>query len=318
MVDVDIEDGLGYPTRGENVLAVHGLGGALPVAVHVVLGIVAFVGLLFPPLYLLFVPLGLVLLAVGVFWVGYFLRVARTAFAGGDELPALGDWGGLARDGLVGTLVATGYQVPTVALTLLAYGLLFGWAFGMEALQADGAGSGMAAFGVVGMVLFFVLFVVAFLWAAAATYFTPISLLAYADEGRVGAAVSWPTLKRLATSGDYAVAWIATAGGAFAVWSVVSLLASFLVGYLLMPFLPLVFFYLGIAGFHMTGRAYAMEFDPAVPDAAGGGATAGSASGGDVTGEDGTGGGTADDDATVGESGGSPAGTSGPRGPEDV
>lgn len=261
---VDVDDGLKYPLRGDNTLELHAVGGGVPVALNVVSSIVGLVGLLVPLLWLLFLPLGLANLAVGVLWTGYFVRVARDTFAGGTEPPALGDWG-VVRDGVWGTLVVVAYLIPMVVLSVLGSGLVFVVVFGAGVGVDRGFEAAAATAGVLGVVVMLLLFLVVLGYGLVVAYLLPVSLVAYADEGRVGAAFSLDTLVTVGTDGEYAGAWAVTVGVYLVAGMVVSALTAILVGYMLLPLMPLLYFYLGTAGFHMFARAYADATGTTIP-----------------------------------------------------
>ena len=320
MTDVDIEDALKFPVRGDDALKIHAVAGGVPVLLNVVWTVVAIAGIVLPFLWLLYLPLVPLQLAVGILWLGYFLRVVRRTFAGATEPPALDDWGSLIRDGLWGTLVVLAYQVPALVLSMVGYGVVFVAMFGAGGLAEGGAEGGAAAVGVVGALLMLVVFGVVLLYSLAAGYLLPASLIAYADEGHLGAAFSVERLKTVTYSQEYAIPWIVVAGVYGAVAGVVSFLASLLIGYLLVPFLPLFYFYLGTAAFYMLAQAYATRTGMAVPEV--GPSAEGTAEG---TAPGGAGGGTGTEDGagttqagTEDGAGTAPTGAGRDRDPDDI
>lgn len=259
MVEVDIEDALRYPVRGDDALAVHAVGGVAPVLVNLSMAVVAVAAIFVGPVGLLLLALLPLQLAVVVGWTGYFVRVARTTFAGATAPPPLGDWGSLARDGLWGSLVVLAYQVPLVALTIGGYALVFALLFGLDSAVDAGTEAGMAAGSVLGVLLMLILFVVVLGGSLLVAYLLPISLVAYAHEGSARATLSLETLRTVGLSSEYAVPWLVVAGIYGGTVGLMSLLTSLLVGYLLVPLLPLFYFYLGVAAFHLFAQAYVEE-----------------------------------------------------------
>lgn len=269
MVEVDFEDALTYPVRGDSTLTLYAIGGAIPALVNVLWVVVVVASIVEQRLALLFVPLVLMQFAVGVGWLGYFVRVARATFDGATEPPSFGNWGELARDGLWGLVVVLAYQVPVLALAVGGYALVFGLVFNLEAMAATGVGAG--TWGAMGALLLLVVTVAGLVGSLLVAYLLPVSLVAYADEGRVRAAFSPDTLRTVGFSVEYAVPWVLAASLYFVVYSFVSFLTALLVGYLLVPFLPLVYFYVGLAAVYMFARAYAEEMELAVSDPGTGG-----------------------------------------------
>lgn len=262
---VDVESGLKYPLRGEGALKLHAIGGGVPVLLNLVGGVVTIVGLLVPPVLVLLLPLVPVHLAVTVLWTGFYVRVAGDTLEGRTEPPVFDDWGGLARDGLWGSLVILAYLVPGFVLTVGAYLLMFVFVFGASFGFERGFEAGAATAGVVAALVMLVAFLVVMVYGLLATYLLPISLVAYADERRLGAAFSIETLRTVGATSAYAKPWAAVVGVYVIVYTVVSALTVVLVGYLLAPFLPLVYFYLGVAAFYMFAQSYAETTGVAIP-----------------------------------------------------
>lgn len=290
MVEVDIEDALRYPLRGDGALTLHAVGGGLPVLLNVVWVGVIFAAVLVEELFLLLIALFPLHLLVGIFWLGYFLRVARTTLEGAAAPPGFGDVGALFADGLWGSLLTLGYWVPVVGVMVAGYAVMFAAMLGLGSAGAGGTESALAAAGAVSVVGMLLAVLVGFALSAVAAYLLPISLVAYADEGSVTAALSPARLKTVGLSESYVVPWLLVAGVYVAVYMVVSFLTVILVGYLLVPFLPLVYFFVGMAAFRLFGRAYAVEVAPAEaganPAAAAGSTTGSPAAGRDRGPED--------------------------------
>lgn len=272
----DVEDAAKYPLRGDGATRTLAIAGGIPALVNLVWSAIGLLGAILPPLLLLYVPLLPLQLAISVLWTGYFLRVARRTFAGEDAPPALGDWGELATDGFWGTVVVVAYQIPLVVLTVAGYGALFVVLAGSSGLAEGGAEGAAAGVGALGALAVVALLLFGLAYSLAISYVLPAALLAYADEGRVGAAFSVDRLKTVTLSEAYAIPWVIAATAYVGVVMLVTTLTFVLVGFLLVPLLPVFYFYLGSATFYALALAYAEEtgrgapVDPAVEaDAAG-------------------------------------------------
>lgn len=265
---VDVGAGLKYPLRGDSTLKLHAIGGGVPVLLNVVTFAGALAGVLLEAPLLLVLPFVVLFpfqLAIGILWTGYFVRIARDTFEGGTEPPAWGDWGELASEGFWGFLIVLAYQIPGIVLMVGGYALMFLFIFGASFGARQGSESAAATAGIVGVVLMLLVFLVAMVYSVAITYLLPISLVAYADEGRVGAAFSLDTLKTVGADGEYVKPWAASVGVYMAVATLVSFLTAILIGYLLVPFLPLLYFYIGTAAFYMFAQAYADTTGKTIP-----------------------------------------------------
>lgn len=271
----DVEDAAKYPLRGDDATGTLVVAGGIPALVNLVWTVIGLVGAVLPPLLLLYLPLVPVQLAIGVLWTGYFVRVARRTFAGEDAPPALGDWRELAADGFWGMVVVLAYQVPLFVVTVAGYGAFFLVVLGSGGLAEGGAEGAAAGVGALGAVLVVALLLFGLVYSLAISYVLPAALLAYADEGRVGAAFSVDRLRTVTLSETYAIPWVIAATAYVGVVLLVTSLTAVLVGFLLVPLLPVFYFYLGSATFYALAGAYAEETgaggpaEPAVqPDAA--------------------------------------------------
>ncbi|MEA5407561.1 DUF4013 domain-containing protein [Haloarculaceae archaeon H-GB2-1] len=136
-------------------------------------------------------------LLVGVFTLGYNVRVLRTTAEGDDELPSFADLGGLFVDGLAGVVINVLYFLPMIALI------------------AVGALAEVNAIAYLGL-----------LWVFPAGYLLPIALSAYAS-GDFTASFSLGRIVSLATSGGYVKAWL-LAFGLYLVFGIVNVVLSFI------------------------------------------------------------------------------------------
>lgn len=259
VTDIDYGATLRYPVAGADALKRHAVGAgsmAVAVAVGTVLWVVA---LLFPEMW--FLPWLVVPVEVGLLglWFGYFVSVARSTYRGETDPPPIDDWRQLAGDGLRGLVVFVVYQLPFVAFVVVAaVGI-----FGVLGAAVDGSSAGAAAStgevaaGFIGIMLLWAVTVLGGLaYYAVVGYLFPISLLSYADGGHVRAAFSWRAVRAVGFDTDYLLPWLGTAVVLGSATGVVWVLSWVFVGYLLAPFLPVVWFYLGIAAMRAFGQVY--------------------------------------------------------------
>jgi hypothetical protein len=261
MVEIDLRQVLTYPSQGGDATVRTAVGGGLPALLTLVTMVAWVVGFVYERallLALLSFPLQLV---VAVAWTGYFVRVARQTAAVSTEPPPLDGWTGLVRDGVVGSLVGLFYVVPGLVLVVGMYAVAFASVFGMEWFVGTDPRAGLTM-GLLGMLVMMVGSLVMMGYAVVAAYLWPASLTLYAVEGSLRRALSPRRIASLVVSGEYAAPWIVVAGLSFWAYFVVSSLTMLLVGYLLVPLLPLLFFYLGTAAFHGFGQAYVGAFGP--------------------------------------------------------
>lgn len=253
-----LEKSLSYPTRGDDAVERFLLGAGPAVLLGIlgivlaVISVIPFVGLV----TLAFYPILLVCqLAVLALWLGYFVRVVRTTLAGTTTPPAFDDFGTLLRDGVYGLLVAIAYAVPGLLLTVAGAVALVVLSGGVASLTSGEAASSALSLTVillalVGMLVVAVLGLLYF-------YLFPIGLCCYAAEDRLGAAFDVTRLKAVALDANYAVSWLVYAGALGVIFGTVSILNIVLIGYLLSPFLPVAYFYLGIGSYNIFAGTYA-------------------------------------------------------------
>jgi hypothetical protein len=263
MTDVDIDGALRYPFRGEGTLRRFAIGGGVPSLLNVAYLVPAVAAVFVPELALLYLPLVAVQLGAGVVLTGYFVRVAERTLAGEGEPPAFREWGGLVGDGLRGFGVVLAYQVPLVVASAVAFGLMF-LAFAGASSVGESAGAGLGFLGVLVMLL---AVLVTMAYSLVMGYLLPISLVSYAASGELSAAFDVERVKPVALSEEYAIPWLLVAGVYMAVASVMSVLTSLLVGYLLVPLLPVVYFYVGATAMFMFAQAFANVHGKGVADA---------------------------------------------------
>lgn len=266
---VDVEAGFKYPLRGDGSVKLHAIGGGVPVVLNVLTGFVVLAALIEQLMLLLLLPIAALQLFVGVLWTGYFLRVVRSTFDGGTEPPGFEDVGSLLHDGFWGGLVVVAYQVPGVVLMIGGYLLAFVFLYGARVGGDRAMIPGAATAGAVSILILVLLFLVWAVYSLGVLYLLPISLTAYAEERSLGTAFSLDTLLTVGRSSEYVKSWAASVGVFVLVYTLISFLTALFVGYLLLPFLPILYFYFGSAAFYMFGESYANATGIANPSSGG-------------------------------------------------
>ncbi|PSQ19817.1 hypothetical protein BRD00_00795 [Halobacteriales archaeon QS_8_69_26] len=262
-MSVEYGDLLDYPLRGDDTVTVFAVMAGVPVVLAIVSVVIAFLSLLIPFLGILNLVLYPVGLLVGVLWLGYFVRIVRSTYAGETKPPALDDWGGLLKDGLFGTVVYLVYSIPLFVLVGVGFVAFVGLVGGAGALAEESAG---AALGLLGILVFLVISVLYLAYAVVMSYFAPVSICSYADDRSLSAAFSVDRLRRVALTTDYAVPWALVAGAAFAIQMIVGFLTAFLVGYLLQPLVPIAYFFLGVGSFYLFAQVYDERVRTSAPE----------------------------------------------------
>ncbi|SFR85423.1 Protein of unknown function [Halomicrobium zhouii] len=256
---IDYEDAFGYPLRGDGTLKRFLVGGGVPSLLTLAFFALLVLSIFLAPVAILILLLAPAWLAVGLVLAGYYVRVVRATYAGNEDPPAFGDWKELLVDGGYSVLVGLGYALPLVLLGLVV-------TVGFVALVGGGAAMGgsdvettVAALGVLSLLVFVLLSLLAMAYSLAVSYLYPISVCIYADTGDVRAAFSKERLVPVAKSSDYAMAWLVQAGVLFGIQTFVGTLTVILIGYLLYPFLPFATFFVTVAAFYTFAKAYQNE-----------------------------------------------------------
>lgn len=214
-----IEDGLGFPLRGDDWVKQLLIG-----------GIMVFFSWLFVP---------------GLIFTGYLVRVLAETVQGSEEPPDWSDMGELLVEGIKATVVGLVYSaIPTIVVFGLAF-VFMGGAFAVG--DSGGAALFMVALLVMGLLVPVMLVVY---------YLVPAALAHMAVEGRFGAAFAVGEIKDVWLSGDYVVAILAPLLVGVIANVVASVLSFTIVGYLLVPFVTV---WSQVAVFRMFGRAYANQ-----------------------------------------------------------
>lgn len=255
-MESDYEDAFGYPLRGDGVVTRFLIGGGAPSLLTLAFLVLGVLSLFLAPAGVLFVLLFPAALAVGLALNGYYVSVVRETFAGNDEPPSFGDWKALLVDGGYCLLIALVYSLPLVAVAVVVtvvFAVLVG---GGAAFGGSETESLFAALGIVSILVFTLLSLLAMVYSLAMGYLYPISVCIYADTGDVREAFSRKRLLPVARSGDYAVPWLIQMGVLFGVQMFVGMLTMVLIGYLLYPLLPFATFFVMTAAFYMFAKVY--------------------------------------------------------------
>jgi hypothetical protein len=257
-MSTSLEESLSYPSRGDDALE-RFLLGAGPAALLGVLGVVLALISLIPLVglvTLVIYPFLLIAqLAVLVVWLGYFVRVVQATLAGTTTPPPLDDAGRLLREGLYGLLVAILYAIPGLLVTVVgsvAFAVFYG---GFASVTSGEAAS--SALSLTALALLAVGMLVVAALGFCYVYLFPIGLCCYAAEDSLGAAFDLSRLKAVAFEADYAVSWLVYTGVIAVIIVTITILNALLIGYLLSPLLPFVYFYLGIGSYYVFAGAYA-------------------------------------------------------------
>lgn len=222
-----LEEGISYPTKGENALGKNLLGGLL-VAV-----------------WFLIIP--------ALAYYGYLVRVLRDTVAGREEPPAWDDWGTLIGDGVKLIAISVGYGVVPFALAfgiVLLGGLLAGGAG--DPVGAIGPGAGLA-----GLLVFL-------LASLILLYIFPAAVTNFAVTGRLGSAFERDRIGTVVTSSEYAIAWLLPIVIYTGVYVINLFLLVTVIGLILIPWIS---FYASVVTFQMFGQAYhSVLTDPEEPE----------------------------------------------------
>jgi hypothetical protein len=254
-MSADVEAAVDYPLRGNGAVKRFLIGGGVPSLLSVAFVVLGFVTIFAPPAGILLVLLFPVSVAFGLALSGYYVRVARETYAGSDEPPSFSNWTGLVVDGGYCVLIGLGYSLPLV-LAGVVVAAVFAVLVGGAPMGGTEMESAAAALGLVSMLVFGLLALLAVVYSLVVSYLYPISVCIYADTRDVRTAFSKERLRAVATSEDYLVPWLLQAGAMVGIQTVVSMLTIILVGYLLYPFLPFATFYVTTAAFYLFAQAY--------------------------------------------------------------
>lgn len=258
-MSVDYEDAFGYPLRGDGALKRFLVGGGVPSLLTLAFFALIVMSIFLAPVAVLILLLAPVWLAVTLVLAGYYVRVVRATYDGNEDPPAFGDWKELLVDGGYCVLIGLGYALPLVLLGIVVTVGFVALVGGGAAIGGDGMESAFAALGMLSLLLFALLSLLATAYSLAVSYLYPISVCIYADTGDVRASFSKERLLPVAKSSDYAMAWLVQTGVLFGIQMFVGMLTMILIGYLLYPFLPFATFFVTVAAFYMFAKAYQNE-----------------------------------------------------------
>lgn len=165
-----INDALTYPTEHDEWIQTVLIG-----------GILLLFGFLLLPLFLVY---------------GYIIRVIQHRLDGDPEPPTFGEWEDLFIDGIKTFIIGLVYMLIPAAVGAFMVG-------GSIATMATGTRSGAAA-GMAGLALGML---VTFALSLVFGYVAAAAIVNFANEERIGAAFDFTTLKTIALSRDYGIAW---------------------------------------------------------------------------------------------------------------
>ncbi|MGM0606261.1 MAG: DUF4013 domain-containing protein [Halobacteriota archaeon] len=214
----DIGEAIAYPMENDEWITTVGIG-----------GILALLGVFLIPLFLVY---------------GYVVRVIRASTAGEPEPPTFGDWGALLVEGLQAWVIGLVYMlIPVVVGAVTVGSSIAALATGSEAGAAAGFG---------GM---FVGLTVTFLLTIVFGYVAVAAVVNFAREERFGAGFDVGVIQQVAFDREYAIAWLVSAVGFFAV----SLVGGIpFIGWIVAPF---VGFYVAIVAADLWADGFASAID---------------------------------------------------------
>lgn len=201
-----------------------------------------FVGGILSYAFFLVVPVFIIL--------GYLLQVLDNSARGVVTPPEFSELGEMIVDGLKFTFVSLVYGIAPIILVVISF------VFIGSGQDTGAAGGILGGIGVLGI---FVSFVV----AVVLSYIVPAALTNMAVEGNLEAAFEIDTIKQVALSGDYLVAWLIPFVLAVLVNIVVGLLWLTFIGLILVPFIQ---FYVQVVVFHLFGAAFGEVVDVGVSE----------------------------------------------------
>lgn len=177
---------------------------------------------------------------------GYYINVLRQTEAGNEEPPAFGNWGKLIIDGLKALVIAIGYfLIPTILFMVVA--VFMG---GLGVLVSGGSNAAAAGISIVAILLLLVTFLVALV----IVYVYPAALVNFAKHDSIGKAFDFGTIKNVAFTSDYFIAWILAFLVNFVANIITNILFITIIGIILIPF---VAFYSAVVVQNLYGRGFA-------------------------------------------------------------
>jgi hypothetical protein len=197
-------------------------------------------------LLVLLTPLIVPVLAVN----GYIVRLHQRKAAGDDRLPAFDDWAQLTIDGLKVMIIGFTYAlIPLIVFLMMVGGsvdkLTTGPVADRVAAFAGGFG-GVAVVSVLGVIF---------------AYFGVAGVVNFSHSGAIRDGFDTGPIKQLATSGDYAVAWLAAGPLNLAYTVTGGLIIVSTNGLGIIPVVLIKFYVLVVVG-TLLGQAYRSVVQP--------------------------------------------------------
>lgn len=193
-----LEDGLGYPVRGDWIGRII-IGG--------VLGFLSF--LLFPLIFL----------------NGYLYRVLAGTIGGEEIPPEFTDWGDLFVKGVGVTVIGFAYAIVPLAL----YGIIVVGFLGAGAAVGNGSGGFLAGMGILAALL--LIPVLLFVY-----YIIPAAIGNYARTGDISAGFDINAISSVVFTSDYLAAILLPIVIGVLLWIVAFVLAVTIIGVVFLPF----------------------------------------------------------------------------------
>lgn len=255
-----VRDVVRYPMRGDHALRRVLVGGGLMIATAVALfggGILALLALdagsgalgILLALFALAVPT-----VTGTVFQGYVIRVMRTTLDGRRELPPWSNPVDLFVDGMWALTVVLVYQAAIFALYVVVYVLFFLVVIlGAAGTGGDGGGGALVGALAVAYPVFMLLSIAVSILVG---YFSVVSLVTYAHQGSVRAALSPSRIRRVAFTKEFAVTFLLGYVGVTVVANVAGLLVFVLVGFFVLFAVQMALFRTFAIGY-----AGALDFD---------------------------------------------------------
>jgi hypothetical protein len=194
-----LEDGLGYPVRGDWIGRI------------IIGGVLGFFSFLVLPIFAI---------------QGYLFKVMEGTIAGEDTPPAFTDWGELLVRGIGVTVIGIAYSV----LPVLAYGFVAFSFLGVGGYVGGDAGGLLAGVGVLSF--FLLLPVLLFVY-----YVIPAAVANYASTGELASGFAFSEILSVVTTGEYLLAVLLPIVVGVVLVLAAFVLAITVVGVLFIPFL---------------------------------------------------------------------------------
>lgn len=193
-----LEDGLGYPARGDWIGRI------------IIGGVLGFLSFLLIPV---------------VFLNGYLYRVLKGTIDGQEVPPEFTDWGDLFVKGVGVTVIAVAYAIVPLAL----YGLVVVVFLGAGAAVGSDGGGFLAGLGIISALLLIPVLLFAY-------YIIPAAIANYASTGDLSAGFDIDVITSVVFTTDYLAAILMPIVIGVLIWVVSAVLVITIVGVVLLPF----------------------------------------------------------------------------------